>query len=290
MHTTRRTRGVLASFVAGAVIVAGSMFGGSAATAAQLKKPPPSQPQPPAATLVIAALGDSITQAIMTCSSLTTCAANSWATGTTSTVNSVATRLKATTRYTNAVSGVKSDALLGQAQAAVAQKAQYVTIEIGANDACTPTVGEMTDPEVYASNVSAALTELSKATGSHPKIFVASIPSLQQLYAINAGNSSARFTWNLLKVCQSMLASPSSSLPGDLQRRSDVQARVQAYNDKLAGLCTAAINCTFDNYVVANEPFTRSDISTRDYFHPSLAGQTKLAGIAWTSSGWTPLS
>jgi lysophospholipase L1-like esterase len=289
MNRTKRTRGVVAALV-GAVIVAGSMFGGTAATAAQLKKPPKPPPPPPAATLVIAALGDSITQAIMTCSSLTTCAANSWATGTNSTVNSVATRLKATTRYNNAVSGAKSDALLGQAQAAVAQQAQYVTIEIGANDACTPTVAGMTDPEVYAGNVSAALAELSKETGSHPKIFVASIPSLQQLYAINAGNSTARFTWNLLQVCQSMLANPSSTLPADVQRRADVQARVQAYNDRLAALCTPAINCTFDNYVVANEPFTRSDISTRDYFHPSLAGQAKLAGIGWTSSGWIPLS
>ena len=30
------------------------------------------------------------------------------------------------------------------------------------------------------------------------------------------------------------------------------------------------------------------DIGTSDYFHPSLAGQTKLAGIAWTASHWVP--
>ena len=146
----------------------------------------------------------------------------------------------------------------------------------------------MTDPAVYANQVSLALTELSKPTGSHPKIFVASVPSLATLYSVNAGNASARFTWSLLKICQSMLANPTSNLPADLQRRADVQARVNAYNAQLALLCTAAINCTFDNNAVAGTVFLRTDIGTSDYFHPSLAGQTKLAGIAWTASHWAP--
>jgi hypothetical protein len=30
--------------------------------------------------------------------------------------------------------------------------------------------------------------------------------------------------------------------------------------------------------------FTTSDVSTRDYFHPSIAGQAKAAATAWASS------
>ena len=30
------------------------------------------------------------------------------------------------------------------------------------------------------------------------------------------------------------------------------------------------------------------DISTRDYFHPSLAGQTKLASVSWAAGYWRP--
>ncbi|WP_457099416.1 GDSL-type esterase/lipase family protein [Microbacterium sp. P5_E9] len=222
------------------------------------------------------------------CGSISDCPANSWATGTNVTVQSVASRLGATTRFNDSVSGVKADALLGQAKQAVAQQAQYVTIEIGANDACTPSVATMTDPQVYSANISAALTELSKPTGSHPKIFVASIPNLLTLYSVNASSLSARFIWTLGGVCQSMLANAGSTQPADVQRRNDVQARVTAYNAALAALCTAAINCTFDGNAIATTAFLSSDISTNDYFHPSLAGQTKFAGVAWTASHWVP--
>jgi hypothetical protein len=36
---------------------------------------------------------------------------------------------------------------------------------------------------------------------------------------------------------------------------------------------------------VFNTPFVRSDVSTRDYFHPSVAGQSKLAAITWAALG-----
>ena len=116
MHTTRRARRVLATVLTGAVIVAGSLFGGSAATAADRL--------PPA---VMAALGDSITQAIMTCTSLSTCAANSWSTGTDRErrLPRGAARRSSTPPsavYNDAVSGAKSSALLGQAQKAVTQR------------------------------------------------------------------------------------------------------------------------------------------------------------------------
>ena len=282
MNRTKRTRGAIAALV-GVVIVAGSMFGGSAATAVQFKKPTPPPTPPPAATLVVSALGDSITQAIMTCSSLTTCAANSWATGTTTSVNSIATRLKATTRYNNAVSGVKAGALPGQAALAVTQKATHVTVEIGANDACTPTPGEMTDPTLFASSVSTALTTLA-ASPAHPQIFVAAIPNLKTLYDVNVGNSSARFTWALLKVCQSMLANPGNIAYDAI--RGQVQDRVNAFNAALQAACLATTNCHFAASVGAEGAFVRADISTRDYFHPSLAGQATLARIAATDPAW----
>ena len=83
-----------------------------------------------------------------------------------------------------------------------------------------------------------------------------------------------------------MLANPSSNLDADKSRRAAVQAQVDAYNVQLALLCGATPNCTFDGNAVAGTAFVASDISTRDYFHPSLAGQTKLAGIAWTAAKW----
>ena len=42
--------------------------------------------------------------------------------------------------------------------------------------------------------------------------------------------------------------------------------------------------CRFDNNAVFSTVFTTSDVSTRDYFHPSVAGQAKLAAVTWAAS------
>jgi lysophospholipase L1-like esterase len=240
----------------------------------------------------MAALGDSITQAIMTCSSLSSCASNSWSTGSTASVGSHYLRLKASgakklVAYNNAVSGALSGALNAQAQQAVSQQAQYVTIEIGANDACTSTVTAMTPTETFRQNVQAALTTLATTPGGPPRVFVASVPNLYRLWEVNYLNSSARFTWGLLSICQSMLANPSSTVQADADRRAAVQQRVTEYNTALAELCAiAANNCRYDGGAVAGTVFVAADISTRDYFHPSLAGQTKLATVTWPTTQW----
>lgn len=282
MHASRRAPRVLGVFIAGVIVVAGSVFGGSAATAVPTTSPRPT---------IMAALGDSITQAIQTCSSLTSCAANSWSTGTTTSVNSHAARLRALTptqpltTYNDAVSGATSNGILAQATKAVSQGAQYVTIEIGANDACTRTVGTMTPTATYKANIDAALAALA-ANGSNREIFVASIPNLLRMYELNKSSSSARFTWSILRLCQSLLANPSSTSAADTARRAAVQARVDEYNAVLAASCAATVNCRFDGGAVAGTVFDRSHISTRDYFHPSLAGQALLANVTWPTTQW----
>ncbi len=215
MRGSTRVRRTLATLAAIVLVTTGTLSAASAANAAR-----PSQPPGGGSTQIarMAALGDSITQAIMTCSSLSSCASNSWSTGSTASVNSHYLRLKAAgakklVAYNNAVSGALSGALNAQAQRAVSQQAQYVTIEIGANDACTSTVAAMTPTDTFKLNVQAALTTLAATPGGPPKVFVASIPDLHRLWDVNRLNSSARFTWGLLSICQSMLANPSSTDP-----------------------------------------------------------------------------
>ncbi|MET0735301.1 MAG: SGNH/GDSL hydrolase family protein [Microbacterium sp.] len=278
MRISSRARRVLATAAAAAIIVSGSLFGASAASAA------------PPLPAKMAALGDSISQAAMSCSSLLSCPANSWSTGSTASVNSQFTRLRAAgattlVAYNNAVSGAASGALVGQAQKAVAQGAQYVTIEIGANDACTRTVAAMTPTATFKANVAAALTTLATSTAA-PEIFVASIPSLTRLYEINKTSISARLAWGLLQTCQSMLANPSSTKAVDVQRRAAVQQRVNEYNQALAEACAVTVKCRFDGGALANYAFSKADISTRDYFHPSLAGQATIANVTWPRTQW----
>lgn len=277
MRTSTRLSRSISAVVVAALITVGGIAGATAASAAP---PPPTK---------MAALGDSISLGLMSCSALS-CPSNSWSTGTTASVQSHATRLKASiapslVTYNNAVSGVTSGALLGQAQKAVTQGAQYVTIEIGANDACAKTVGAMTPTATFKANVQSALGALASGA-AQPEIFIASIPNLQRMYDLNKSSSSARISWGLLRVCQSMLANPTSTKAADVQRRAAVQQRVNEYNAALAEACAAAAKCRYDGGAVANYQFAKSDISTRDYFHPSLGGQAILANITWARTQW----
>ena len=89
----------------------------------------------------IASAGDSITRAFDTCSfPYVDCPANSWSTGTNSTVNSQYRRILAANaaisgrNYNDAKTGARMLDLNGQLQTAVTQGAQYVTILMGANE------------------------------------------------------------------------------------------------------------------------------------------------------------
>jgi lysophospholipase L1-like esterase len=292
MRISTRVRRTLATLAAIALVTTGTLSTASAANAARPSPPPSGPPTSAGQVARMAALGDSITQAIMTCSSLSSCAPNSWSTGSTASVNSHYLRLKAAgakklVAYNNAVSGALSGTLNAQAQRAASQQAQYVTIEIGANDACTPTVETMTPAPVFKENVQAALTTLAATPGGPPRVFVAGVPNLHRLWEVYSLNSSARLTWGLLKICQSLLANPSSTAQVDLDRRGLVKARVAEYNTALAELCAVpANNCRYDGGAVAATEFAAGDISTRDYFHPSLAGQAKLAAVTWPTIQW----
>jgi lysophospholipase L1-like esterase len=279
MHFSPRARRALATFAAAVVLTAGTLVSAGAASAA------------PALPARMAALGDSISQASMTCSTLTSCPTNSWSTGTSSTVASHAVRLRSAgatlTTYNNSVTGAVSAGLPAQAVKAVTQSAQYVTVQIGANDACQDTVAQMTPTATFAGNVQTALTTLA-GSAAQPEIFVASIPNLKRLWELNKSSFSARFAWAVLGFCDSMLANPTSTKVADVQRRDAVQQRVNEYNAALAAACAATVKCTFDNYAVANYAFAKADVSTRDYFHPSTTGQKTLAAITWAVSPYRP--
>jgi hypothetical protein len=60
-----------------------------------------------------------------------------------------------------------------------------------------------------------------------------------------------------------------------------VQQRNVDDNNAIAATCAQYIHCRFDNGAAYNLAFTTSDVSTRDYFHPSVAGQAKAAATAW---------
>jgi lysophospholipase L1-like esterase len=291
---------------------------------------------------VMVALGDSITKAFNsdgpgcpTGPSLD-CPKNSWSTGTNTDVNSQFQRIQAIdpehdhVAYNYAVSGARVGTpenqrpidLESQAEKAAAeQDPDYVTIEIGGNDACRSTIADQTPTDEFRAQVKKALKDLVR---EDPQVHIQmlSIPDINQLHELFtdpvpgsttlAIDPNAQFRWAAFNTCQALLANPRSTDTADVERRVAFQDQVIAYNGALAEVCAKFARCLFDNNAVFDIELTTADVanvtntaalpgddvfdtfpvfgegaipgSTADYFHPSLLGQAGLAEVSWNAT------
>ena len=246
---------------------------------------------PPKFPASMAAIGDSITQAydsLGPAGFLMSEPQLSWATGYASAkkVNSQYLRLLAVDpkikghEHNDSVVGAKVNALLAQVQAAIDQKAQYVTILMGANDACTKTISAMTSISTFTKTFKSDLATLMKGLPKGAHVFVTSIPNLLDLWTLLHNNPSAEAAWSF-GICQSMLAK--TNTPAD---RAKVLSREKAFNKAMAAACKRYSDCRWDDSAVFDFNFTAADINTLDYFHPSVIGQNRLASITWAKAWW----
>jgi lysophospholipase L1-like esterase len=238
----------------------------------------------------IAAMGDSMTQAADVCCWYGDHPANSWSTGNAGWdgISSHYERIRATNpaitgrNYNDSVSGARMSAAPSQAGRAVAQQADYVTILMGANDLCTSTLGSMTSVDVFRAQYQETLATLDAGLSKRAHIFVSSIPDVHQLWDILHTSSTAQFVWSLAGICQSLLSPDRTDAERDQVRQRNI-----AFNAVLQQECEKYTRCTFDGNAVFNFQFSTSDVSTLDYFHPSLRGQSQLASLTWSRSWWS---
>jgi lysophospholipase L1-like esterase len=255
------------------------------ATASPAKVGPPT---------VIDALGDSITRGYNSqgagCSPLVDCPANSWATGTNAAVNSYYNRVKAlnpavqlarpvasaTLGGNDAVTGARMAGLPAQATTAVnaPNKPDQVLILLGANDVCTSAEATMTPVDSFRTNLRTGLTILSSGLPD-ARIDVSSIPNIYNLWNVLKGNIAAQLTWTGARICQSMLASPTSTTPANADRRARVQQRNIEFNQALGEVCAEFIHCHYDGGAAYALSFAASDVGTLDFFHPNTNGQAQ---------------
>jgi lysophospholipase L1-like esterase len=239
---------------------------------------------------VMAALGDSITQAANASGNDIGAShpEHSWSTGYDSGDGIVShyERILAKNRkingrnFNDSVSGARMDDAPGQAQNAVGQGAQYVTIEMGGNDVCTSDWSNMTAVATYEAYFRQTMSILTSGLPS-VKIYVLSVPDVYQLWALFHNDWYPSWVWNTFDVCQSMLDTANTETDRQFVRQRNI-----AFNEVLRRVCSEYSQCRYDNDATFNYQFARSDVSSVDYFHPSLAGQRNIAQKSWEVGYW----
>lgn len=160
---------------------------------------------------------------------------------------------------------------------------QYVTVDMGGNDICTSSTDTMTAVGAFTVNLRTALSTIT-ANANVQTVYLTSIPDAYRLWELFKGSSSARSTWALFSVCQSLLAKPTSTAEADVTRRQQVRDHNTALNAAIESVCAEpafASKCVFDGWAIFCTSFATTDITSRDYFHPSTSGQKKFADVSW---------
>ena len=248
------------------------------------KTPKPADGWPSA----MVAIGDSITAGTGSCRVFVACPGSSWSTGGSGSddvtshyerIRDENSKIKGKARNL-AVPGADSGDLRGQVASALDARPGYVTILIGANDACAPDTGGMTPVRTFRSRVDAALDRLGDGLPK-ARILVVSIPDLYRLWEQGHEEPAAVRAWNR-GICPSMLADPTSTDATDNQRRRRVADRIDDYNDQLERACRAyGDRCRWDGGAAHRVRFDLDLVNKVDYFHPNAEGQHRLAEVTW---------
>jgi lysophospholipase L1-like esterase len=235
----------------------------------------------------MAATGDSITRAFNSgVVPWTEAPWNSWSTGSSGIVRSHYRRILAANpgillrNFNDARSGAKMAELSRQVALVNLQHVEYVTVLMGANDACASSAAAMTPVAEFRAQYEAALGGLA-AGSPQAYVYVVSIPDVYHLWALFHEDPRARFAWRLTGFCKSMLTNPGSTSTADEARRQRVRQRIVDYNAVLADGCALYVRCHFDGNAVFDYRFETKDVSKADYFHPSREGQRVLAAVTW---------
>jgi lysophospholipase L1-like esterase len=266
-----------------AAVVAAASWTVGAVPAAQADPPLPHS---------MAAIGDSISRGFDVCCSFGEHPQNAWSTGDAAGdgVTSHYEHLLAAdpaiagNSFNDAVTGARMADAPGQAAQAVSHGVDYVTILMGANDVCTSSVASMTPTATLKAQLAQTLTTLTTGLPA-AHIYVSSIPNVFHLWKILHTNSNAEFVWSFAQICQSLL-SPSDTAAD----RKAVLKRTKQDNKAIAAVCLQFAACRFDGFEAFNFGFTPAQVSTIDYFHPSLAGQEALAANSWPLSWWPSIA
>jgi lysophospholipase L1-like esterase len=197
-----------------------------------------------------------------------------------------------------ATSGKKINDALRQANLVVAAakklaagQTAYVTFELGTNDICA-SPDFMTDPAAFAAQLQSAVGALRAGLPAGSRILILPVPDFPHFREITLADDAARQLLALpanLNRCAPYLGTSSASAlikANDYLSQYDADLKAACDDIDANEAATGRLYCTYNAALLADSDFTIDDLSTVDYFHPSLSGQAKMAEDAWRAGIW----
>lgn len=294
----------VASVASGSGVTATPSDSGTVATLPPTASPrataTPISPQLPS---LLGAIGDSYSQAYNTTpAELRDHPEHSWVVGTAKSdgVFSIRERLEALgarlTVVDAATSGKKMADAPRQARLIVAAagslkagQTALVTFELGTNDLCDD---PKTTPASFQADLGSAVQILRDGLPSGSRILMVSVPDFAHFRNITQANPAAKAALALYKNSRRCAPFLGDDSPTNL---TDAESFLSRYDSILVSACdqiqttdgaTGKLFCRSNRADLADGDFLIGDLSTVDYFHPSLAGQGKMAAAAWDAGFW----
>lgn len=171
-------------------------------------------------------------------------------------------------------------------------KTAYVTFELGTNDLCD-------DPKTAAASFDAQLrTAVGILRAGLPpgsRILMLPVPDFPHFHAMTQADPATKAA--LLLTVNSNRCPPYLGTYGP-STTADSNSYLAKYDASLEKVCgeidlaegvIGSLYCTYNAALLADSDFTARDLSTYDYFHPSLTGQAKIAEAAWRADAWASI-
>ena len=210
----------------------------------------------------------------------------------------------------HAVSGSVMANFAGQAQGVIAATAQtptgtagMVSVLLGNNDVCAPSLAAMTDPALFESQYRAGLDTLAASAATREaRIHVSGIPAIYWLWNAKQDNFWCRvFVWPFVP-CENLLDDPDDDCLDSVSRNdpdiiypgdgADCQRRKQ-FHQIIRDTYNPILRNVLDEYVQSGDlpnasyidiydvKFFSQHVNSGDCFHPSTAGHALLADSEW---------
>jgi len=217
--------------------------------------------------------------------------------------------------FNHAVSGAEMADFAAQAQGVIAAamltpsgKAGMVTVFLGSNDVCAPSLVEMTDPVAFETQFRAGLNELFTSDLTRTaQIHVSVLPAIYWLWNAKRSSLWCRvIAWPFVP-CENLLDNPSDDCAGSTSREdpdtiypgdgSNCVRRKQfhaAIRDTYNPILRRVVDEYRDAGKLPNARYTdifdvrfgSADVNNGDCFHPSTTGHALLAESGWTRTHW----